>query len=233
MLNLFAISSIASCTPEKVIPGKWINIALGKVLATTEKSKLHLLNTILKIILMKLVPYDMTFPQPTRMYGEASAVTPTEASATLPAEMLPTVPPIEIKPQSATEELPDTQQDTGRKGKLDVGKYHMRSKVNKDGKRFWPCPYEDCDEYFGSSRKCGAHLNEHLGRIYVCDKCKYETYSLDSYDHHICFSGPKTQSSTTHVGMKYKKRSEKQKVAQSTGTGDKGAQLTSGQKRGW
>ena len=97
---------------------------------------------------------------------------------------------------------------------LDVGKYHMRSKVNKDVKRFWPCPYENCDEYFGSSHKCGAHLNEHLGQIYVCDKCKYETYSLDSYDHHICFSGPK--SSTMRVSMKYRKRSQKDKAAPST-----------------
>ena len=82
--------------------------------------------------------------------------------------------------------------------------------------------HTDCDQYFGSSHKCGAHLNKHLGRIYVCDKCKYETYSLDSYDHHICFSGPKTQSSTMCVSMKYKKRAEK----------DKGAPSTSGQKRG-
>ena len=145
--------------------------SIGKVLATTEKRKLHSLNTILKIILMKLVPYDMAFPRPTQMYSEASAVPPTEPSAILPAEpsaILPTemplltIPPIEIKPQSLTEELLDTQ-DTGRKGKLDVGKYHVRSKVNKDGKRFWPCPNEDCNEYFGSSCKCGAHLNEHLG----------------------------------------------------------------------
>ena len=65
----------------------------------------------------------------------------------------------------------------------------------------------------------------------MCDKCKYETYSLDSYDHHICFSGPKTQSGSTHAGMKYRKRSEKQKGAQST-SGQKGAQSTSGQKCG-
>ena len=98
----------------------------------------------------------------------------------------------------------------------------MHSKVNKAGKRFWPCPYENCYQYFGSSHKCGAHLNEHLGLIYVCDKCKYETYSLDCYEHHICFCGPKTQSGTTCVGMKYKKRSEKQM----------GEQSTSGQKCG-
>ena len=158
--KLVAISSIASCATRKVIPGEWINIALGKVLATTEKSKLHSLNTILKIILMKLVPYDMAFPQPTRMYGEASATPQTELSLTC---CQPDIPPIEIKPQLVTEELPDSQQDTGRKGKLDVRKYHVRSKVNKDGKRFWPCLYEDCTQYFRSSRKCGAHLNEHLG----------------------------------------------------------------------
>ena len=108
---------------------------------------------------MKLVPYDMAFPQPTQMYGEASAALQTEISPCPQSD----IPPIEIKLQSATQELLDSEQDTGRKGKLDVGKYHVRSKVNKDGKRFWPCPYEDCDQYFRNSRKCGAHLNEHLG----------------------------------------------------------------------
>ena len=158
--KLVAMSGIVSCATGNIIPGERINIALRKVLATTEKSKLHLLNTILKVILMKLVPYDMAFPQPTRMYGEASAAPQTEISLTCPQ---PDIPPIEIKPQSVTQELPDSQQDTGRKGKLDVGKYHIHSKVNKDSKRFWPCPYEDCTQYFGSNRKCGAHLNEHLG----------------------------------------------------------------------
>ena len=157
--KLVAMSGIVSCATGNIIPCEWINIALGKVLATTEKSKLHLLNTILKIILKKLVPYDMAFPQPTQMYGETSAAPQTEIS---PCPQ-PDIPPIEIKPQSATQELPDSEQDTGRKGKLDVGKYHVCSKVNKDGKRFWPCLYEDCDQYFGSSCKCGAHLNEHLG----------------------------------------------------------------------
>ena len=136
------------------VPGEWINIALGRVLATTEKSKLRSLNIVLKIILMKLVPYDMSFPKPTRMYGEASAV------PQLDTEKSEAIAPIEIKPQSATEEVPDTQQGSDRHGKLDDRKYHMCSKVNKDGKRFWPCPYENCDEYFGSSHKCGAHLNE-------------------------------------------------------------------------
>ena len=171
--KLIALSGIASCSPEKVIPGEWINIALGRVLATMQKSKLRSLNTVLKIILMKLVPYDMSFSKPTRVYGEASAV------PQLDTKKSEAIAPIEIKPQSATEEVLDTQQGSGRQGKLDVGKYHVCSKVNKDGKRFWPCPYENCDKYFGSSCKCGAHLNEHLGRIYVCDKCKYETYSLD------------------------------------------------------
>ena len=200
--KLIALSGIASCNPKKVIPGEGINIALGKVLATMEKSKLWSLNTVLKIILMKLVPYDMSFPKPTRMYGEASAIPPTQISPSfsqLDIEKSEAIAPIEIKPESATKEMPDTQQGSGRQGKLGVGKYHVHSKVNKDGKRFWPCPYENCDEYFGSSHKCGAHLNEHLGRIYVCNKCKYKTYSLDSYDHHICFSRPKTQSSMTRV----------------------------------
>ena len=217
--KLIALSGIASCSPEKVIPGEWINIALGRVLATTEKSKLRSLNTVLKIILMKLVPYDMSFPKPTRVHGEEATAATAAPQPEKTPEKSEAIAPIVIKPQSDPEEGSDTRH-SGRQGKLDVGKYHVRSKVNKDGKRFWPCPYENCFEYFGSSRKCGAHLNEHLGRIYVCDKCKYETYSLDSYDHHICFSGPKTQSGTTRVGMKYKKRAE-----------DKAETSTSGQKR--
>ena len=82
----------------------------------------------------------------------------------------------------------------GHKSKLSVGKYIMKSKV-RDGreKRVWPCPYGDCEEKFRSSRKCGAHLNEHLNRIYECPKCKYRSYSVDGYEHHICFKGPKTQ----------------------------------------
>ena len=67
----------------------------------------------------------------------------------------------------------------------------MKSSKNPDGSRYWMCPY-GCGKHFGSSCKCGAHLNEHLDRIYECEKCKFQTYSLDSYDHHKCFSGPKT-----------------------------------------
>ena len=59
----------------------------------------------------------MAFPKPTRMYGEASAIPPAEMSQSWPEpdiEKGTVIPPIEIKPKSATEELPDTLQDTGR-----------------------------------------------------------------------------------------------------------------------
>ena len=105
------------------------------------------------------------------------------------------------------------------RGKLDVGDYHIGSKVNAQNKRYWPCPYKKCDEYFFSSRKCGAHLNEHLRRVYVCEQCKYKTYNLDSYNHHCCFSGRKTQSGETKEGKKYQKQSSKSSGKQSEETG--------------
>ena len=119
--------------------------------------------------------------------------------------------PLDDKATTATEtgesSKPGSSQLVRGKGKLDVGEYRVSSKVDSKGKRYWPCPVENCNEYFGSSRKCGAHLNEHLGRIYECDKCKYQTYNLDSYEHHICFSGPKTQSGASKEGVRYRKKS--------------------------
>ena len=89
----------------------------------------------------------------------------------------------------------------GKKSKLSVGKYQIKSTVEMRGGRemhTWCCSYKNCEEKFRSSHKCGAHLNEHLNRLYHCPKCRYQTYSLDGHDHHVCFSGPKTQ------GMKRK-----------------------------
>ena len=105
--KLIALSGIMSCSPEKVIPGEWIKIALGRVLTTMEKSKLWSLNTVLKIILMKLVPHDMSFPKPMRVYGEASA---TSAVPQPDTEKSEAIAHIVIKPQSEPEEVLDTQQ---------------------------------------------------------------------------------------------------------------------------
>ena len=91
----------------------------------------------------------------------------------------------------------------GKRSKLSVGKYIVKSSKNADGSRYWMCPY-GCGKHFGSSCKCGAHLNEHLDHIYECEKCKFQTYSLDSYDHHKCFSGPKTHGPERR---KYKRKS--------------------------
>ena len=114
-------------------------------------------------------------------------------SSTIPTENVPAV------------EFPDEKFEVkgikGKKSKLSVGKYQIKSTVEMRGGRemcMWHCPYKNCEEKFGSSRKCGAHLNEHLNRLYKCPKCRYQTYSLDGYDLHVCLSGPKTQ------GMKRK-----------------------------
>ena len=196
--KLVVLGGISKVNPT--IPGEWINIAMGKIKGQTEKSTMRSLNSVLKIILMKLVPYDMAIPLPTREFGDN--ITPNvrsvgDVQSTSHAENVRAeIPQMEFKPSS-------------RRGKLDVGEYHIGSKLNAENKRYWPCPYENCEAYFFSSRKCGAHLNEHIGRIYVCERCKYETYNLDSYDHHRCFSGRKTQSAETKEGKKYGKRSMK------------------------
>ena len=75
-------------------------------------------------------------------------------------------------------------------GKM-AGDYKVKSYINEKGMREWKCPVR-CGQVFRSSRKCGVHLNEHLGQVYKCLTCKYETYNLDSYEKHKCFSGLKT-----------------------------------------
>ena len=102
------------------------------------------------------------------------------------------------------------------------------------------CPC-GCGQRFGSSRKCGTHLNEHLDSIYECEKCKFQTYSLDSYDHHKCFSGPKTHGPERRRPMKYKCKSsgdelgrsgEKRKFGDKSGSGAEKWERESGDKPG-
>ena len=217
--KLVVLGGISNVNPT--IPGEWINIAMGKIRGQTEKGTMRSLNSVLKIILMKLVPYDMAIPLPTREFGDN--ITPNvrsvrDVQSTSHAENVQAeIPQMEFKASS-------------RRGKLDVGDYHIGSKVNAENKRYWPCPYENCEEYFFSSRKCGAHLNEHIGRVYVCDRCKYETYNLDSYDHHRCFSGRKTQSAETKEGKKYGKRSMKSGEQSDPGKSGEGREATASEQ---
>ena len=81
----------------------------------------------------------------------------------------------------------------------------MKSTVKMRGEkkiRVWICPYEECNENFCLSCKCGVHLNEHLDQYYQCPTCLYKSYSLDGYKHHICFKGPKTQGEQKYTKQK-------------------------------
>ena len=180
--------------------GEWISVAIGKVLQNSEKTKFRCVNSLLKLILYKIVPYDLSFPAPTRKDGVGTVDIEQEKAAPIPPQSA------DVRCVESSENVEAAAAVTGsevilsevvgHKSKLSVGKYTIKSKVEmRDGreKRVWPCPYGDCEQKFGSSRKCGAHLNEHLNRIYECPTCKYRLYSLDGYEHHICFKGPKTQ----------------------------------------
>ena len=86
-----------------------------------------------------------------------------------------------------------TAQDPPKFEGKSAADYKVKSYVNDKGMREWKCPVR-CGQVFGLSRKCRVHLNEHLGQVYECPTCKYETYNLDSYKKHKCFSGLKTHS---------------------------------------
>ena len=148
----------------------------------------------------------------------------------------------EDKFQKYKTELADepTEPTKGKCSKLSVGQYVVKSSKNPDGSCYWMCPYR-CGQRFGSSRKCSAHLNEHLDCIYECEKCKFQTYSLDSYDHHKCFSGPKTHGPERRRPMKYKHKSsedepgrspEKRKSGDKSGSGVEKWERESGDKLG-
>ena len=55
------------CGGEKVLAGEWINICISKIAAQCEKTEFCSVNSLLKMILFKLVLYDMCFPMPTCM----------------------------------------------------------------------------------------------------------------------------------------------------------------------
>ena len=76
--KLVVLSAISQSTPINQLPGEWINIALSKIRGETDKSAMRSLNSVLKIILNKLVPYDISIPPPTRVQNEGA---PAETSA--------------------------------------------------------------------------------------------------------------------------------------------------------
>ena len=77
------------CGGEKVMAGEWINICMSKIAAQCEKTQFRSVNSLLKMILFMLVPYDMCFPMPTHMetaekqsaVGATSAPEPASQSA--------------------------------------------------------------------------------------------------------------------------------------------------------
>ena len=159
--------------------GEWISVAIGKVLQNSEKTKFRCVNSLLKLILYKIVPYDLSFHAPTRKGGVGTVDIEEEKAAPIPPKSAEDVRRVEITGPSENVEMAVKGSEViGHKSKLSVGKYTIKSKVEmRDGKekRVWPCPFGDCDEKFGSSKKCGVHLNEHLNRIYECPTCKYRS----------------------------------------------------------
>ena len=132
---------------DGLMSGEWINVALSKINTATDKTNLMGVNTLIKMLLYKIVPYDIAYPIPTCMSAGAGGKE---------VEEMPEVRGLEeIVEETVGEEAPKY------KGNM-VGFYKVKSYVNKKGMREWKCPV-GCGKVFGSSRKCGAHLNKHLG----------------------------------------------------------------------
>ena len=132
---------------DGLMSGEWINVALSKINTATDKTNLMGVNTLIKMLLYKIVQYDIAYPIPTCMSAGAGGKE---------VEEMPEVRGLEeIVEETVGEEAPKYE------GKM-VGYYKVKSYMNKKGMREWKCP-GGCGKVFGSSRKCGAHLNEHLG----------------------------------------------------------------------
>ena len=56
---------------EDIILGEWMNITIAKILQNSEKTRFRSLNALLKMILFKIVPYDLCFSRPTRIAPSA------------------------------------------------------------------------------------------------------------------------------------------------------------------
>ena len=110
---------------QQMDPNEWINVALGKIVQHMEKTKFQSMNALVKLILFKLIPYDLCFPKPTRMGGVGdveSDVPEPEAAPVPPAGVAP-------PPTPSTAHAPDAPIVTGKMSKLSVGKYVIKSRV--------------------------------------------------------------------------------------------------------
>ena len=137
----------------------------------------------MKLILFDVVPYHISYPRPTCQNTEE------EKEKELCEEEVQE----EQEGRNPEEADPEEDPTKGKKSALSIGKYKVKSTVEPDGSRTWYCPFENCSKVFRLSGKCHGHLNEHMGRIYECPKCKYSGYSMDAYKKHVCFKGWKTQ----------------------------------------
>ena len=159
---------------DGLMSGEWVNVTLSKLNTATDKTNLTGVNTLLKMFLYKIVPYNIAYPMPTHMVGGDGGE----------VEMWEEWEEVTGKATSSAQDAPKFE------GKS-FSKYKVKSSINVKGMREWKCPV-GCGQVFGSSRKCAAHMNKHIGQVYECLTCKYETYNLNSYKKHKCFSGPKT-----------------------------------------
>ena len=143
---------------EKPMAGEWINMAITKIDAECNKMQLRMMNSLLKALLFKIVPYEISYPMPTRMRGEIFQGN------------IQDVPPQQEEVEEEEVVQPEEiSERTGNRSKLSVGQYVVKSVTNERGERCWPCLIKeelDCGQTFRLSRKYGAHLNEHLNRVY-------------------------------------------------------------------
>ena len=56
---------------DGLMSGEWINVALTKLNSATERKNLMGVNTLLKMMLCKIVPYDISYLMPTQISGGA------------------------------------------------------------------------------------------------------------------------------------------------------------------
>ena len=106
------------CGGEKVLAGEWINICMSKIATQCEKTEFRSVNSLLKMILFKLVPYDMCFPMPTRMEdAEKQSVEGASVAPEQPSESAPTV---EERVQSYNESELGDEPTKGKCSKLSV-----------------------------------------------------------------------------------------------------------------
>ena len=210
-----AVKKVSGDDDDTVMSGEWINLMYSKIDTETEKTRFRGIMTLLKMILYKIVPFDMSFPMPTRRSDDTAVAEP---QVPTPKEVLEE----EKLEQERTAMKKNTPKVAGKTSSLDVGQYRVQSRVEKNetGKkiRVWPCPFPSCGIKYGSSRKAQSCLNEHLDRIYECPKCYYTTFSLDNYNHHKCFSGTKTQGGERRHEKPRKNPGRPRKVAASAGS---------------